>query len=250
MRQTVQVLGVEVDAITLRQAVNMVGEAIDSRRGHGGPTFQVATVNPEFVMRARHDREFRDILREASLRTPDGVGLMVASRILGRRLPERVAGVELVQAIAVGAAARGDRLFLVGAAPGVAEQAAHRLLASNPGLQVAGTFAGDAGETGDEESLARIRAAEPDIILVAFGAPAQERWARRNLEVSGAAVAIGVGGTFDYLAGRVRRAPSPMRRLGLEWLFRLVRQPWRARRMLALPVFLVLVLRQRIAGRP
>ena len=232
--------------MTLGQAVSMVGEAIDSRRGHGGPTFQVATVNPEFVMRARRDREFRDVLRTASLRTPDGVGLMIAARILGRRLPERVAGVELVQALARAAAARGDRLFLLGAAPGVAEEAAARLVASDPGLRVTGTFSGDSGEQGDPESLARIRAAAPDIILVAYGAPAQELWARRNLDVSGAAVAIGVGGTFDYLAGRVRRAPRLMRRMGLEWLFRLVRQPWRARRMLALPVFLALVVGQRL----
>jgi N-acetylglucosaminyldiphosphoundecaprenol N-acetyl-beta-D-mannosaminyltransferase len=248
MRRTVKVLGVEVDAVTLGQAVAMVGEAVDSRRGHGGPTFQVATVNPEFVMHARRDREFREILRDASLRTPDGAGLMLASRILGRPLPERVAGVELVQALARAAAGRGDRLFLLGAAPGVAEQAAARLLALAPGLRVAGTFAGDATEAGDTEALARIRAAEPDIILVAYGAPAQERWARRNLDVSGAAVAIGVGGTFDYLAGRVRRAPALMRKMGLEWLFRLGRQPWRARRMAVLPVFLALVVQQRLRG--
>ena len=153
MRRTVQVLGVEVDAVTLGEAVSMVGEAIDSRRGHGGPTFQVATVNPEFVMHARRDPEFRDILRQASLRTPDGVGLMIASRILGHPLPERVAGVELVQALAEAAARRGDRVFLLGAAAGVAEEAAARLLASAPGLLVTGTFAGDATEAGDAESL-------------------------------------------------------------------------------------------------
>jgi N-acetylglucosaminyldiphosphoundecaprenol N-acetyl-beta-D-mannosaminyltransferase len=239
---------VDVDAVTLGEAVAMVGEAIDARRGHGGPTFQVATVNPEFVMHARRDREFREILRDASLRTADGVGLMIAARILGHPLPGRVAGVELVQALAAAAAGRGDRVFLLGAAPGVAEAAAARLVASAPGLKVSGTFAGDATEAGDADSLARIRAAEPDILLVAYGAPAQERWARRNLEVSGASVAIGVGGTFDYLAGRVRRAPAPIRRMGLEWLFRLARQPWRASRMTALPAFLGLVLRQRLVG--
>ena len=248
MRQTVQVLGVEVDAVTLGQAVSMVGQAIDARRGHGGPTFQVATVNPEFVMHARRDREFREILRGASLRTPDGVGLILASRILGHPLPARVAGVELVEAVARAAAERGDRLFLLGAAPGVAEAAATRLGTLAPGVQVTGTFSGDASEAGDAESLSRIREAEADIILVAFGAPAQERWARRNLDVSGAAVAIGVGGTFDYLAGRVRRAPAIMRRIGLEWLFRLIRQPWRARRMVVLPVFLALVCQQRARG--
>ena len=226
----------------------MIGEAVDARRGHGGAPFQVATVNPEFVMLARRDREFRAILRDASLRVPDAIGMIMAGRILGRRFPARVPGVELVLALAGDAAARGHRLFLLGAAEGVAEDAAARLVGATPGLQIAGTFAGDSGETGDAESLARIRAAAADIILVAYGAPAQERWASRNLAVSGAAVAIGVGGTFDYLAGRARRAPLLMRRAGLEWLHRLVTQPWRARRMLALPVFLVLVVRQRLTG--
>ncbi|MDQ6748766.1 MAG: WecB/TagA/CpsF family glycosyltransferase, partial [Candidatus Dormibacteraeota bacterium] len=177
------------------------------------------------------------------------VGLMAASRILGHPLPERVPGVELVQSLTRAAAARGDSVFLLGGAAGVAQRAAGRLTAEAPGLRVAGTFAGEAGEGGDVESLLRIREAAPDILLVAYGAPAQERWARRNLAVSGATVAIGVGGSFDYLAGRVRRAPAIVRKLGLEWLFRLVRQPWRARRMRVLPLFLWLVLRQRL-GRP
>jgi N-acetylglucosaminyldiphosphoundecaprenol N-acetyl-beta-D-mannosaminyltransferase len=249
MRNSIRVLDVDVDAVTLSEAVALIGEAVDARRGHGGSTFQVATVNPEFVMLARRDREFRAILRGASLRTPDAIGLMMAARILGRRFPERVPGVELVQSLARAAAAHGYRLFLLGAGPGVAEAAAGRLVEDTPGLQVAGTFAGDASEAGDRESLARIRDVRPDIVLVAYGAPAQERWAHRNLPVCGAAVAIGVGGTFDYLAGRVPRAPYLVRRIGFEWLFRLITQPWRARRMAVLPVFLAHVFRQRVTGR-
>jgi N-acetylglucosaminyldiphosphoundecaprenol N-acetyl-beta-D-mannosaminyltransferase len=111
---------------------------------------------------------------------------------------------------------------------------------------VVGALSGEPGEEGDAESLVAIRESRADIVLVAYGAPWQERWAARNLTVSGAAVAIGVGGTFDYLSGRVRRAPALMRRLGLEWLYRLARQPWRARRMSVLPVFLLLVLMQRL----
>lgn len=248
MRSSVKILDIDVDAVTLAQAVAMIGEAIDSRRGHGGPTFQVATVNPEFVMLARRDRGFRDVLRQCSLRTADAAGIMLAARILGRPLPGRVPGVELVQVLARAAAARGDRLFLLGAAAGVAEEAAVRLMRDAPGLTIAGTFAGDSSENGDTESLAITREARPDIILVAYGAPAQENWANRNLAVSGAAVAIGVGGTFDYLAGGVRRAPALMRRLGLEWLYRVVRQPWRLPRIAVLPVFLALVVRQRVRG--
>jgi N-acetylglucosaminyldiphosphoundecaprenol N-acetyl-beta-D-mannosaminyltransferase len=246
VRTSLKVLDVDVDAVTMGQAVALVGEAIDSRRGHGGPTFQVATINPEFVMLARHDREFREILRDCSLRPPDAIGMMQAARILGHPLPERVPGVELVQAVSRAAVARGDRVFLLGAAPGVAEQAAARLVAENPGLCIAGTFAGDSSEDGDAETLAVVRAATPDVLFVAYGAPAQEKWAHRNLAVSGATVAIGVGGTFDYLAGRVRRAPALIRRLGLEWVYRVLRQPWRLRRIAVLPEFLVLVARQRV----
>lgn len=235
--------------MTAAEAVGQISDAVDARRGHGAPSFQVATVNPEFVMHARRDPAFRRILRDCSLRTPDGVGLMLGARILGHPLPERVPGVEMVIDVARAAAVRGDRVFLLGGAPGVAEAAADTLRAEAPGLVVAGTLAGDAGEEGDAAALSAISAGEADIVLVAFGAPAQELWSSRNLAVSGAAVAIGVGGTFDYLAGRVRRAPRLVRRLGLEWLFRLVQQPSRWRRMAVLPVFLLLVFRQRVFRR-
>jgi N-acetylglucosaminyldiphosphoundecaprenol N-acetyl-beta-D-mannosaminyltransferase len=244
-----RILGVEVDAVSEAEAVAAICEAVDARRGHGAAPLQVATVNPEFVMLARHDVEFRHILRRSGLRTPDGVGLLYAARILGARLRQRVTGVELVQALARAAAGRGDRIFLLGGAPGVAAGAGAALAAAAPGLAVAGTMSGTPAESGDPEALAAIRAGRADIVLVAFGAPAQERWLDRNLALSGAAVGIGVGGTFDYLAGRARRAPGWMRRAGLEWLFRLAAEPRRARRQAVLPLFLLLVLRQRLLGR-
>ncbi|MHB8509083.1 MAG: WecB/TagA/CpsF family glycosyltransferase [Candidatus Dormibacteria bacterium] len=249
MRSAIRILDVDVDAVTLPDAIDMIAEAIDARLGHGGPTFQVATVNPEFVMLARRDPAFRRTLRACALRTADGAGLMLAARLLGRPLPQRVTGVDLVEGLATRAASRGDSVFLLGAAPGVAEAAASRLIAEHPGLVVAGTLSGHSGVEGDHDSVAAVRASGAKVLLVAFGAPAQEAWAQRNLEASGAAVSIGVGGTFDFLAGRVRRAPALMRRLGLEWLFRLVQQPWRVRRMAVLPVFLVHVLGQRWGAR-
>jgi N-acetylglucosaminyldiphosphoundecaprenol N-acetyl-beta-D-mannosaminyltransferase len=245
----VRILDIDIDAVTLDQATAMIAEAIDARRGHGGPVTYVATVNPELIMLARKDRSFRRILQQAPLRTPDGVGVLLASRILGRRLPQRVTGVDLVESVAAQAARRGDRLFLLGAAPGVADAAADRLRAKSPGLAVAGTFAGSADEAGDEETLAAVKAAPADILLVAFGTPRQERWMERNLSASGASVGIGVGGSFDFISGRTPRAPAWVRGLGLEWLYRLLRQPWRARRQLVLPVFLLMVLRQRWMGR-
>jgi N-acetylglucosaminyldiphosphoundecaprenol N-acetyl-beta-D-mannosaminyltransferase len=244
----VRILDVDVDAVTMAEALGIIHQAIDSRRGHGAAPLQVATINPEFVMRARWDRRFRNVVAAAGLRTADGAGLLLAARILGRRLPGRVTGVELVEGLAQTAAERRDRVFFLGAAPGVAAAAAGALAAEHPGLEVAGTFAGEAGEGGDEATLAAVRASSPDVLLVAYGAPAQEFWLARNLAISGASVGIGVGGTFDYISGRVRRAPGWMRRFGLEWLFRLLQQPTRARRMSVLPVFLLLVARRRLLG--
>lgn len=248
MARAVRILGVDVDAVTRAEAVAAIDETIDARRGHGGRPLQVATVNPEFVMLARRDGAFREVLSGAGLSTPDGAGLMLAARILGHRLPARVTGVELVRNLAAAAVGRGDRVFFLGAAPGVGAAAAAALARDYPGLSVAGDFAGDASEAGDAETVAAVRGVSSDIVLVAYGAPSQELWLARNLEVCGASVGIGVGGTFDYLSGRVRRAPAWMRRLGLEWLFRLAQQPSRARRMLVLPVFLLLVIRQRLVG--
>lgn len=232
----VQVLGVGVDRVDLRAAVERIGALVAV-----GVPAQVVTVNPEFVMAARRDPVFRGVLNGAALAVPDGMGIIWAARILGDRLPERVGGVELVEALAALAPARGYRLFLLGAAEGVAEAAARALRSRYPGLQIVGTYAGSPATEDEAAILHLLREARPDILLVAFGAPAQDLWIARNLARSGGAVAVGVGGAFDYLSGRVPRAPGWIQRAGLEWLYRLARQPWRWRRMLALPRFGALV---------
>ncbi|MGZ3584431.1 MAG: WecB/TagA/CpsF family glycosyltransferase, partial [Ktedonobacterales bacterium] len=173
----------------------------------------------------------------------DGAGVVWAARLGGATLRGRVTGIDLLDACAQVAAERGYRLFLLGAAEGVARQAAERLEARYPGLRIAGTFAGSPAAAEQGDICAHIREAGGDIVFVAYGAPAQELWIARTRGDLGAAVAIGVGGAFDFVAGRVPRAPSWMRHLGLEWLYRLWREPWRWRRMLALPRFAVAVLR-------
>ncbi|MGC8959638.1 MAG: WecB/TagA/CpsF family glycosyltransferase [Chloroflexia bacterium] len=235
--QRIPILGVGIHDVTEEEAVAWVERFIQE----GGP-HQVATVNPEFVMEARRNAAFRQVLAEADLAVPDGVGILWAGRLLGRPFRGRVPGVELTLRLAERAAERGYRLFLLGAAPGVAEEAAGRLQARYPALTIAGTYAGSPDPAEEEEIGARIRAASPHILLVAYGAPHQDLWLKRNLPRLGVAVGIGVGGTLDYISGRVRRAPAWMRRYGLEWLYRLLRQPWRWRRMLSLPAFAFLVL--------
>jgi N-acetylglucosaminyldiphosphoundecaprenol N-acetyl-beta-D-mannosaminyltransferase len=208
---------------------------------------QLCTANPEFLIAALRDPEFRRILLAADLVLPDGVGLLWAARWLGRRFPERVPGSDLIYRLAELAARRGWRLYFLGAAQGVAQAAAGRLQGLYPGLVVAGAFAGSPAPADDDALVARVAAARPDVLLVAYGAPAQDKWIARNRLRLGVPVSLGVGGSFDFAAGVARRAPRWVQRLGLEWLHRLWRQPWRARRIYtAVVAFPLAVLR---AGR-
>lgn len=208
---------------------------------------QVVTLNPEMVMAARRDPVFRTVIEQAALVTPDGVGMTLAARLRGTPLRARVTGVDLVEALAM----TGRSLFLLGAAPGVAERAAS-VLEHRYGALIAGTWAGSPKPEDAAAALERIAAARPHILCVAYGAPAQECWIARyraELAACGVRVALGVGGTFDYLAGVVPRPPAVVRRLGLEWLYRLIRQPWRWRRQLVLPLFAWLAIGEAIAVR-
>ncbi len=202
----------------------------------------VATVNPEFVMRARRDAGFARVLETADLCLADGTGVVWAARRSGCGLAGPVTGADLVPRLAEACARREWRLFLLGAAPGVAEELAARLRAAHPTLQVA-AHSGDPHPSGDAETLDLVHRHRTDVLLVAYGAPKQELWIDRLRNHLDVRVAVGVGGAFDYLAGRVRRAPGWMREAGLEWLYRLIRQPWRVRRMAVLPLYALDVLR-------
>lgn len=241
MARSLDILGVRVDDVTYDEAIALiVGWIDDARRGAGGPHV-VTTPNPEFVMAARRDPAFCALLHRAALNIPDGVGLLLAARLLGGRLREHVRGTDLVERLARSAADRGDRWFLLGAAPGVARAAADRLLARYPGLQIAGAEPGSPRPEDDGRVRALVAAAgRVDLLLIAYGAPTQEAWLDRNLGPLRIPVGIGVGGVFNFLSGRAPRAPLWARRLELEWLHRLVTQPWRWRRQLALPQFLAL----------
>ncbi len=210
-----------------------------------GQPHQVVTVNPEFVMRARDDGAFRETLEVADLALPDGAGLLWAARIMGHPLRERVCGSDLVPQVARLAASKGYGLFLLGAAPGIAEKAAENLKRASPQVRIVGTYAGSPAREEEDAIVSRIVAAAPDFLFVAYGAPRQDLWIRRNLHRLGVPVCVGVGGTLDFVAGVAKRAPRWMRQLNLEWLHRLICQPRRWRRMLALPKFAWLVLRER-----
>lgn len=243
--RSIDVLGVRVDDVTLEEAVAVGDAAIRSGRAH-----HVFTPNAEIVMAARRDPAFRELLNAATLNIPDGAGLLLAGRILGTPLRQQVAGTDLAERLVERGARDGYRLFLLGAMPGVAEAAAGQLRARHPGLQVAGTYAGSPEPGADAETRERVRAAgRVDLLLVAYGAPKQERWIVRNQADLGIPLAIGVGGVFDFWSGRVPRAPYLMRKAGFDWLFRLIVQPWRWRRQLALPRFVAAVIVATITKR-
>lgn len=243
-RDRIHILGVPVDNLTREDAVERIAQFIVS-----GDPHQVVTVNPEFVVAAQNNYEFMHVLQEADLNLPDGVGLLWASRYLGQPLKERVTGTDTVLALSRLAAEKGWRLFLLGAGEGVAEAAARKLQATNPGLIIVGTYSGSSSRAEEDKILALVQKAQPHILLVAFGAPQQDLWIYRNKGKLGAPLAMGVGGALDFIARKVPRAPSWIQRLGLEWLFRLIREPWRWRRMLALPYFVWLVLIDRMRKR-
>jgi N-acetylglucosaminyldiphosphoundecaprenol N-acetyl-beta-D-mannosaminyltransferase len=240
---SIYVLGVRVDRISQQQALDRMEQMITRWRASGNiwPCQQIVTVNPEFVMAAQRNKDFRIAINSAALVLPDGIGVVWATRYLGWPAPERVTGTDTLPLLARRCAASGYRLYLLGAAAGIAEMAGARLQELVPGLEIGGTYAGSPAREEEDEIIERIRVAQADILCVAYGAPAQELWIWRNLSRLPAAVAMGVGGAYDFLSGRQRRASFVMQRMGLEWLYRLYREPWRWRRMLVLPQFAVRV---------
>ncbi len=249
----IRVLGLPVDAITYADWLDLIDQWItkvpsDSPRHAGeGPgvraiPYHVCTINPEFIIIAQRDPNFFNILSRADLCVPDGIGLLWAARHLHTPLPQRVTGSDGVPIIAERAAQTGWRLFFLGAAPGVAEKAADVLRAKHPGLHIVGTYSGSPAPEEEDALVERVNAAGADILFVAYGAPGQDKWIARNLPRLNVRMAMGVGGSFDFIAGVLPRAPLWMQRLGLEWLFRLYLQPWRFWRMLRLPRFVLAVL--------
>ena len=250
MFEPCRVMDVNVHRVTLAGVVERLDEYI-----RAGEPRQVVTVNMDFIRLACTNAEFRDVLNGADLAVPDGVPVLWASRLLGEPLQERVTGVDIVERGAALAAARGYSIFLLGAEDGVAAQAAAELVRRHPGLRIAGTYSPPVGPFSDEEEaqmLAMVRAARPDMLFVAFGAPRQDVWIRRHQQALGVPVAVGVGGTFNFLAGRTTRAPHWMQRAGMEWCHRLASEPrrlWRRYLLHDLPVFLRIVGARFVPGR-
>ncbi len=234
----VNLLGAGIDGLTIEECADRIGEFIEQ----GAPRF-VVTLNPELLYQAQFYSELLDMVNQADLVTPDGVGIVWACRVKGEPVPGRVTGIDLMLGLLERASEKGWRVFLLGSAPGVAEDAALNIIEKYPDLNVVGSHHGYFAP-GDEPGLIEaIRKTRPHLLFVALGAPRQEQWIYAHREQLGVPVAMGIGGSLDVLAGRVTRAPAWMQALHVEWLGRLLRQPSRWRRMLVLPKFAFMVLR-------
>jgi N-acetylglucosaminyldiphosphoundecaprenol N-acetyl-beta-D-mannosaminyltransferase len=241
-----RVLGCPVDIVDMATAVQTLVEMVERRRADAtSHPAVVITLNPEMVMIARRSPAFSAVLESASLVVPDGIGLVRALRRRGHPEAERVGGADLIGSYLPEAERHAHRIALIGGAPGVAGAARDRMVETHPGLQVVAVSDGPPGST----TASEVETARPEIVLAAFGAGRQELFLDRYLGPIGAGTGIGVGGSLDYLAGRVRRAPTLVRRVGLEWAWRLAVQPWRVRRQSVLPVYWWLERREAAALR-
>ena len=219
-------------------------EYILKRLKKNGKKYFIVTPNPEILALANKVKTYKNILNNAEIALPDGIGVIIAGKILGITFKERITGVELLESLCLAVAKKPITVGFLGGGEGIAEKTAECLVEKYPGLKVA--FAHPDynfyKNYNDYNGYKRI-----DILFVAFGAPKQERWIYENLDKLPVKVAIGVGGSFDYISGRVQRAPLLVRNLGLEWFFRLIMQPWRIKRQLALLEFAFLILKEKLS---
>ncbi len=241
MQKRANILGVKVDSVTMDQAVAAVESVIrqeDSRQ----KMYLIATANAEMVMLAGEDPQLAAILAAADLVVPDGAGVVWAARRTGQSVPERVAGFDLAQQLLAASAKKGYRVYFLGGSPGIAAKAQAAAKAKYGSINFVGVHDGFFQLEETPALIDSINAARADLLFVALGVPKQEKWLDQFKDQLTAKAAIGVGGTFDVMAGVMKRAPLWMQRTNLEWLFRLILQPQRAIRMLALPRFALKIL--------
>lgn len=235
-----ELFGVQAHDVGLEAALLWAHDRIAARL----PGY-VVTLNGSLLVQATRDPDLRELINGAALVTADGIGVILAARIMGVPISGRVAGIDLAVALCAGAADAGYRVFLLGGAPGVAEAAAGVLRRLHPALQIVGTHHGFFDHQEEEAVRAQIRQARPELLLVALGAPRQERWMHLHSASLGVPVSIGVGGSFDVLAGRVPRAPRWMQQVGLEWLYRVLREPRRWSVVRTIPPLFLMAIRER-----
>ena len=226
------VLGVGVDTYTMEEAADVLVAAMENDE-----PFSVYTPNSEIILYAYKNPDYLDIINRGNMITPDGIGVVHASKILKRPLKERVSGFDLANVVLQKIATTGKKVYLFGGKPGVAEDAAKKITELYPGTVICGTADGYFDAEKEQKIIADISQQQPDLLFVCLGFPKQETWIDAHKNELGAKVLMGIGGSLDVFAGTAKRAPEAFQKLGLEWLYRLIKQPSRFIRMLALPKF-------------
>ena len=234
----IQVLGAGFDSVTLDEAAGIALDLIDEHKAA-----YAVTPNPEIVMLAARDQELMSAVNGASLVLPDGIGIIYGAKILKTPLKAKVPGIDFASAVMSRLAEKGGSVYLFGAKPGVAEKAAENLSAKYPGLVICGIHNGYFDDDGP--IIEDINSKKPDLLLVCLGAPKQEKWMAANAGKLDVGLMAGLGGSLDVFAGTVKRAPEFFQKAGLEWFYRLCREPRRIGRMMKLPLFLVETLKSR-----
>lgn len=237
-----EVLGVRFDDLTLNEAVEKATMLLDR-----ADTSYIVTPNPEIVWLCRKDEKLKRALSGAALVLPDGIGVLYGAKILGRPLKEKIPGIDFAAALFKKTTDAGKAVYLLGAKPGIAALAAENLKKEFPGIRISGIS--DGYFTDDKAMVDQINKTNTDVLLVCLGAPKQEIWMAEQAAHLNARLLVGLGGSLDVFSGTVERAPLSWQKSGLEWLYRLKKEPWRIKRMIKLPIFIFAVIGQRILGK-
>ena len=239
MAERLNILGVGIDCIDSEEALTQIENFIADGNPH-----QVVTANAEIIYQANRNEKMRNVINQAQMVTADGSGVVWASKQLGRPLRQRVTGIDLVNSICEQSARKGWKLYKLGSAPGVAATAAVNIRQKFPGCNIVGTHHGYFNAKEEKQIVAELLQLQPDVLFVALGAPKQEYWIAEHMAQLQIPVSMGIGGSMDVLSGNVKRAPRWMQKMSLEWLYRLLIQPTRFKRVLALPKFMLAVKKQ------
>jgi N-acetylglucosaminyldiphosphoundecaprenol N-acetyl-beta-D-mannosaminyltransferase len=238
-RETIKILGVDIDVLTHARALDKLKSFLDKDENH-----LIVTPNPEMIMLARREPRYKEILQSAALSVPDGIGVVLASKLTDNPVSERVPGCDLIMDLLKELAATKHTVYFLGAAPGVAEKAKRNVECQFPGIKIIGAHNGYFDDHEDRIISEELSKLKPDVLLVGLSMGMAEKWAFKHMYLP-VKITCCVGGTLDILGGNVKRAPEGFRKLGLEWFYRLLKQPKRALRMTRLPVFALLVLADR-----
>lgn len=236
MRKQVKILGVPIDMISQEEAFQRLISFLEE-----SSIRKIYTPNPEIVMLAQTDEGLLKVIEGADLVLPDGIGLLIASKLKGLGLKERVTGIDTMDKLLKYCGEKGKSIYLFGGKPGTAEIACKNMEERYRGIKIAGLHHGYFKEIDEKDIIADINTAAPDILFVCLGAPKQEKWIDQYQNQLNCKIAMGVGGSVDIYAGTAKRAPVIFQKVGLEWFYRLMKEPWRIKRMMALPKFLIQV---------